>query len=104
DGGRTHHIVTAGLPDHTPRANTMWGQGYARALAADTSNPDILYLGIDGDPANNQDGGGLFKSTDGGLTWNRSPGQPASRRIYYGLAVDPTDPRRLFWGACGKDG
>ena len=30
--------------------------------------------------------------------------QPRSRRMYFGLAVDPTDSRRLYWGACGDHG
>ena len=28
----------------------MWGQSYARALAADPQDPNIVYLGMDGDP------------------------------------------------------
>ncbi len=105
DSGKTF-ARGLGLPTYLPKPNTMWGQGYARALAADPKNPDVLYLGIDGDaePAKGLGGGGIFKSTDGGLNWTQLPNQPGSRRMFYGIAVDPTDSNRLFWGACGDKG
>lgn len=99
DGGRTFDVVRAGLPETRPKKNTMWGEGYPRALAVDPKDPDSIYLGIDGD-----DGGGLFVSRDRGKTWARSVGQPGSLRIYRGLKVDPTDPKRIVWGASGKNG
>jgi photosystem II stability/assembly factor-like uncharacterized protein len=105
DGGGSFAMTTAGLPDHVPHANCVWGRSYPRALAADPNDPQVLYLGMDGDaePAGRA-GGGVFRSADGGRSWTRCPGQPGSRRMFYGLAVDPTDSRRLFWGATGKDG
>lgn len=104
NGGASYARLGAGLPTANPHANTMWGTGYARALAADPRDPDTLYLGIDGDPTNGKDGGGVFKSTDGGKTWAALAAQPGSRRMFFGLAVDPTDSRRLYWGACGSGG
>jgi len=82
----------------------MWGQGHTRALAADPKDPKVFYLGIDGDATEGKMGGGIFKSEDGGVNWKQLPNQPASRRMYYGLAVDPTDSKRLFWGSCGSKG
>jgi len=106
DGGKSFKIAMAGLPDYRSAVNCMWGQSYARALAADLKAPNIVYLGMDGDPepARGRSGGGVFKSTDGGYTWKQLANQPGSRRAFYGLAVDPTEPRRLFWGACGDRG
>ena len=46
----------------------------------------------------------MFKSQDGGVTWNQLPNQPGSRRMFLGLAVDPTDSNRIFWGSCGDKG
>lgn len=103
DGGKTFTVVTQGLPEKRPTANTMWGQGYLRALAPDPNNPNIVYAGIDGDPSPGK-GGGIFKSEDGGLHWQALPNQPPSRRMFFALAVDPTDSRRLYWGTCGADG
>ncbi len=102
DGGQTF-TEARGLPDYRPIANTMWGEGHGRALAADPANPDVIYLGIDGDPESGKCGGGIFKSTDGGKTFAQLASQPGSRRMYYGLAVDPTDSNRIVWGACGND-
>ncbi len=104
DGGKSFSRFGAGLPAANPHANTMWGTGYARALAADPRDPNTLYLGIDGDPSGEKPGGGVFKSADGGHTWAALPSQPGSRRMFFGLAVDPTDSRRLYWGACGTGG
>jgi photosystem II stability/assembly factor-like uncharacterized protein len=99
DGGASFSVVQDGLPDKRPVINTMWGEGYPRGLAVDPKNSNIVYLGIDGD-----DEGGLFVSKNGGLSWQRSAGQPGSKRIYYGLAVDPTDSNRIVWGASGSGG
>lgn len=104
DGGITYKTTTAGLPTYEITANTMWGRGYPRALAVDPSNPMVVYLGIDGDPTGGKQGGGIFKSADGGYSWKQLPNQPGSRRMYYGLAVDPTNPKRLIWGSCGTNG
>jgi photosystem II stability/assembly factor-like uncharacterized protein len=108
DGGKTFRAKTEGLPNDVPHANTMWGQGYARALARDPNNPQTLYLGIDGDAEPGQPGGagsgggGIFKSEDGGSTWRQLAHQPGSRKMFFGLAVDPTDSKRLYWGSCAN--
>ncbi|MCB9772131.1 MAG: hypothetical protein H6754_06235 [Candidatus Omnitrophica bacterium] len=99
DDGEHFKIVRDGLPEKRPKKNTMWGEGLPRALAVDTQNPDMMYLGIDGD-----DGGGLFISKNGGYKWERSSGQPDSLRIYNGLVVDVKDSNTLYWAACGKKG
>ncbi len=99
DGGETFQIVRAGLPDKRPKINTLWGQGFPRALAVDPYEPKRVYLGIDGD-----DGGGFFISDDGGMTWQHPERQPPSLRIYNGLAVDPTDTTRLLWATCDANG
>lgn len=99
DGGKTFDVIRNGLPEGRPKVNTLWGEGYARAIAVDPEDPNIVYLGIDGD-----DGGGLFISKDRARTWARSSGQPGALKIYKALKVDPTDPRRILWGACGSNG
>lgn len=106
DGGSSFRIVREGLPDCRPSVNCMWAESYPRALAADPSDPSVLYLGMDGNPEPGQgrSGGGIFKSVDGGDSWQQLASQPGSRRMFYGLAVDPTDSGRLYWGACGDGG
>ncbi len=104
DAGKSYQVVTNGLPDYVPKANTMWGIGHAHALAVDPRDARIVYLGMDGDPKGGNAGGGIFKSEDGGRAWRQLPHQPGSRRVFYGLVVDPTNSRRLYWGACGVGG
>jgi photosystem II stability/assembly factor-like uncharacterized protein len=106
DGGKSFKVALAGLPDYRATVNCMWGESYARALAVDPKDPNVVYLGMDGDaePARGRSGGGVFKSTDGGYTWKQLANQPGSHRAFFGLAVDPVEPRRLFWGACGDRG
>lgn len=104
DGGETYQTTTDGLPDYRISANTMWGRGYPRALAVDPSNPQVVYLGIDGDATKGKSGGGIFKSVDGGHTWQQLANQPGSRRMYYGLTIDPTNPQRIYWAGFGSKG
>jgi len=104
DSGQTFIKVTDGLPTYLPTENTMCGRGYPRALAVEAANPYTVYLGIDGNPSPSGTGGGIFKSVDGGWHWTQLKNQPPSRRMFNGIAVDPTDPKRLFWGACGVGG
>jgi photosystem II stability/assembly factor-like uncharacterized protein len=104
DGGKTFKDTASGLPDYIVTPNTMWGQGHPHALAVDPKNPKVVYLGIDGDPAAGKMGGGVFKSEDGGHNWKQLANQPGSRRMFFGLAVDPTDSKRIYWGACAERG
>lgn len=104
DGGKTFAAARSGLPDYLPTANTMWGRSYARALAVDPNDPNVVYVGLDGDPTPGKSGGGVFKSTDGGKTFAQLPGQPGSRRMFFGLAVDPTNSKRIYWSGCGDKG
>lgn len=104
DGGKTFKTSAQGLPAKHLTVNTLWERGYPRALALDPATSRVAYLGIDGDPVGNQPGGGVFKTEDGGSTWKLLPSQPASRRMYFGLAVDPKNPQRIYWAAHGKEG
>lgn len=106
DGGASFAISHAGLPDYVPNVNCMWGRSFPRSLAQHPSDPSILYLGMDGDaePARKLPGGGIFRSADGGKTWTRCPTQPGGLRLYYGLAVDPTNPKRIWFSSCGNGG
>ncbi|MEI7945676.1 MAG: hypothetical protein WCJ02_03225 [bacterium] len=104
DGGKTFTRTVTGLPTTNPQDNTMWGTGYPRAMSADPKNSKTLYLGIDGDPSEGREGGGVFKSVDGGHTWAKLTGQPGGKRMFFGLAVDPSDSKRLYWACCGTGG
>ena len=70
----------------------------------DPSNPDVVYAGMwevrEGPWEDNNEfngaGGGLFKSTDGGSTWNQlKSGLPNDLSQIY-VAIAPSDSRRLY--------
>lgn len=65
------------------------------------SNPDVLYVGS-GEGLQRPDlsvGDGIYKSTDGGKTWNNI-GLKDAQQIG-GLAIDPTNENRVFVAALG---
>jgi photosystem II stability/assembly factor-like uncharacterized protein len=75
--------------------------GSIGALAVAPSNPDIVYAGT-GEPdirSQNSYGIGMFKSTDAGKTWTHI-GLEGTRQIGR-VAVDPTDPNRVYVAALG---
>ena len=80
------------------------------SIVIDPSNPDTIYVGT-GEPNASGDsatGLGVYKSTDGGDTWQVLPAvatvdgvtyQNFARNLSAGtIAIDPTDPRTLYVG------
>lgn len=74
-------------------------------VALDPTNPNIVYIGT-GEGAFNVDavfGAGVFKSTDGGSTWN-STGlnwTQSQKRCINKIVIDPTNPQTVY-AACGR--
>ena len=76
----------------------------ASDLAMDPKNPDVLYAGLwrfRRSSWNLTSGGadnGIYKSTDGGVTWNRVAGNglPAGITGRIALAVAPNDVKRIY--------
>src|SRR5579884_1626066 len=75
-------------------------------IAMDPANPNVLYASLwqtrrppwSVYPPSNGPGSGLYKSTDGGVTWTqlRGNGLPSDGRGKIGLAVAPSDPNRVY--------
>ena len=90
DAGRTWSPIFDGQPT-----------GSIGALAVAPSNPDIIYVGS-GEGLRRPDlstGDGIYKSTDGGSTWQHlglRDGQQITNII-----VDPQDPNRVFVAVLG---
>jgi photosystem II stability/assembly factor-like uncharacterized protein len=82
-------------------------------LAFDPANPQTVYAALWAvrrppwfiyAPANGP-GSGLFKSTDGGGTWNQlTNGLPTDGLGRMGIAVAPANPRRIYVIADAKEG
>jgi 3-deoxy-D-manno-octulosonic acid (KDO) 8-phosphate synthase len=63
--------------------------GNIRALAVDPTNPDIVYLGANS--------GGVWKSVDGGTTWNPVTDSASSLQIS-SIAIDPSNRNTIYAG------
>ena len=87
-------------------------QSGASDLAASTQDPNVMYTGIwqfQRRPWTFISGGnddGLYKSTDGGMTWTKLTGHglPAGTTGRIGLAVAPSDGKRVYALIESKDG
>jgi photosystem II stability/assembly factor-like uncharacterized protein len=89
DGGATWIDSTDGLPGIRPTA-----------LLVDPRNPDTLYIGsacgvIFSAPLWHETAG-VFRSTDGGATWNAVGGLSGISTCAEELSLDPFSPWRLF--------
>ncbi|MCK5575902.1 MAG: sialidase, partial [Sphingomonadales bacterium] len=71
------------------------------AVAINQAHPDVIWVGTgEGNVRNSTSiGGGIYKSTDGGTTWNNM-GLKTTERINR-LALDPTNPDVLYVAAMG---
>lgn len=72
------------------------------ALAIDPSDPQSVYVGTGeaNGSVDSYDGNGLWRTRDGGLTWEHL-GLAATARIAE-VAVDPQDPQHLLVAAMGR--
>ena len=82
-------------------------------LIIDPTNPNVLYAGfweVYRKPWTLESGGpgsGIFKSTDGGDTWNeltRNPGLPRGMVGKVGITVSPANPERVWAIVEAEDG
>ncbi|MGQ0639813.1 MAG: WD40/YVTN/BNR-like repeat-containing protein, partial [Gemmatimonadaceae bacterium] len=84
DGGKTWTKVNTGLP------NEELGR---IGIAISPINPDILYAIVES--ANRR--GGIFRSTDNGVTWERRMDYNQGSPMYYGdIFPDPVDVDRIY--------
>ena len=71
------------------------GGGNVHTLAIDPVTPTTLYVGTQG--------GGAFKSTNGGVTWSAINNGLLLNAVVEALTVDPVTPTTLYAGT-GRDG
>jgi hypothetical protein len=72
-------------------------------IAIAPSNPNVIYAGTGEEDSRNSisPGGGLYKSTDAGLTW-KLMGLEATQQIGR-IVVDPADPNVVYVAALGHE-
>jgi photosystem II stability/assembly factor-like uncharacterized protein len=76
----------------------------AASLAMDPQNPNVLYASLwqtrrppwNVYPPSNGPGSGLYKTTDAGKTWTHLINGLPARTGRIGIAVAPSDPRRVY--------
>jgi photosystem II stability/assembly factor-like uncharacterized protein len=77
------------------------GQTYCRCIREVPSDPKSIWVAAG---ANFNDGGGvLFRSSDGGLTWNRVDMGVQPRTTMFGLAFDQREPSRMYCATRGGE-
>ena len=101
DAGKTWAKITAGLP--TGDLGRI-GLNYA------PSNPSIIYAQVEagesgggrggrggaGDSDAGPGGGGLYRSTDNGVTWERRNNYDQQGQYYAKVQIDPANPDRVY--------
>ncbi len=82
----------------------------AGGVVIDPSDPNAIYATLwearEGPWENagwNGTGGGIFKSTDGGTTWNQLGGGLPEGVVQAYVAISPSDPKRLFASVAYKE-
>jgi photosystem II stability/assembly factor-like uncharacterized protein len=94
--GRKVYKSTDGGDTWAEHASGLEFAGLIRALVIDPTNPLIVYAG--GFEPGGADSDGVFKSTDGGVTWVRASegiGQPRDTSVT-ALVIEPGAPGKLY--------
>ncbi|MGH7581877.1 MAG: WD40/YVTN/BNR-like repeat-containing protein [Gemmatimonadales bacterium] len=106
DGGKTWRKITSGLPG---------GQLGRIGIAISPADPDIVYATVEaqqsgaaieggrggsggsgGAGGGAGGGGGIFRSSDGGITWERRSDYTAQPMYYAQLVADPFNTERIY--------
>src|SRR5216684_4871417 len=83
DAGKTWNKVTGGMP---------MGELGRIGLANAPSHPGMIYAQIEAGEAR----GGLYRSTDNGVTWERRNTSDSQGQYYSHVVVDPANPERVY--------
>src|SRR5439155_4880621 len=117
-------IVWVGTGEHNPRNSVAWGDGVYKStdggktwkhmglrdshsvgrIAIHPKNPDIVYVAVLGHLWGPNQERGIFKTTDGGKTWQVSKFLDQNTG-FVDMKMDPSDPDTLYAAAycCRRD-
>lgn len=84
-----------------PDGDQGW-RTYVSCLAADPTQPGVLYAGLTNEMYNVDQGRGVYVSRDYGKTWRPFPAAGLSCLRVGTLIVDPVNPQRLYVGTGGN--
>jgi photosystem II stability/assembly factor-like uncharacterized protein len=108
-------VIWVGTGEGNPRNSLNIGEGIYKSLdggktwkrmglektrnihrvVIDPTNPDVVYAGAIGNPYAEHPERGVYKTTDGGLTWNRILYTNESSGAA-DLVMDPSNPNKLI--------
>jgi hypothetical protein len=91
DGGETWTEVTGGGFPTTPKGRI--------GIAIAPSNPDVIYTMVEASPEDGQRRSGLYRSADGGRTWEHVNGNNVRPFYYSQVRVAPDDENRVWWSS-----
>ena len=64
------------------------------------SNPQVMYAMVEAEATEEDDSpNGLYRSTDGGESWEKMNGNNVRPFYYSQVRVDPKDPERVYWSS-----
>jgi photosystem II stability/assembly factor-like uncharacterized protein len=91
DGGATwSEVEGSGFP------TTLKGR---IGLAISRSQPDVMYAMVEAEVGEGSEGNGLYRSADGGVSWERV-NEFNTRPFYYSqVNIDPMDPDRVYFSS-----
>src|SRR5262249_59914073 len=78
--------------DDVPTPNGL----YVRALVADPSNPNRLWVGGERTPRFYEPLPVLWRSDDAGQSWQPISVEGGPKEVVRGVALDPADPNRIY--------
>lgn len=108
-------IIWVGTGEGNPRNSQSMGRGIYKSIdggrtweymglretrtihrvIVDPNNPDVVYVGAHGDAWGDSEGRGVYKTTDGGETWEKILYN--NERTGVGeMVMDPSNPNKLF--------
>jgi photosystem II stability/assembly factor-like uncharacterized protein len=97
DGGATWSSAGSGLPVYQPPGFRPYSA--VKALVIDPKNPSTLYAAPG---LILSAGGGIFKSTDGAMSWNAVNSGLPDNFFISSLAIDPRKPNTLYVSSRGS--
>jgi photosystem II stability/assembly factor-like uncharacterized protein len=84
DGGSTWQEINNGLP-------TRWAK--FRSVAIDPTDPQQIYIGVEGT---------IYHSADGGDSWNQLGSALTTDGNIGRIAIDPTNPTTIYAAVSGE--
>ena len=87
DGGNTWTLL----------GNAQFDRRTISAIVINPTNPNTVYAAVGANGINGVNGNtGVWKSTDGGVTWNNTTTAISATQDYSDLVMDPSDPNVLY--------